>query len=90
MEFNHLPHLPNTGFTIIEIVLWWRTVESENMQIPYFSVWHEMAIFGLYLIDDNDFWKHFNYCYGQICDFMGPGPDVIDLFLFLSILGYLW
>ena len=34
MEFNPLPDLLNTGFTIIEIGLLWRTLATENKQIP--------------------------------------------------------
>ena len=63
MEFNPLPDLLNTEFTIIAIGLFCvggQNFGSENMQNPEFF-WHKMAIFGRYLIGDDDVWKHFKY-----------------------------
>ena len=53
MEFNTLPDLLNTGFTITEIVLWWRTAGSENMQIPDFFNTRSRSLVGT-LIKEND------------------------------------
>ena len=38
VEFNLLPDLLNTGFKIIRLLVWWRTLWSENIQIPDFSL----------------------------------------------------
>ena len=52
-----------TEYRIYNYRRWWRTLRSENMQIlDYFWQDHfKMAIFGRYLIGDDDVWKHFKH-----------------------------
>ena len=55
MEFNPLPDLLNTGFTIIEIGLFYGG-ENLEAKIPYFL--DNMAFF---IVEDDDLRKHFKY-----------------------------
>ena len=61
MEFNPLPDLLNTEFTIIEIGLFYGDEHLGAKMCRFVSFFDKMAIFGQYLTGDNDVLKHFKY-----------------------------
>ena len=55
MELNTFTYLLNTGFTTIEIGLFysWKRKYADS-----WLFWHKVAIFGRYLIGDDNVWQN--------------------------------
>ena len=60
MEFHPLQDLLNTGYTIIEIGLFsgGEHLEAKICRFLTFFFWQDGDV---YLIEDDDVWKHFKY-----------------------------